>query len=71
MSTNIPEWVSKALATARAQKIANGKLIPGREQAHMTQREQAFLEVQVAKQNAPIVAEAVVFNALNKMAGRR
>lgn len=74
MSTNVPEWVGKALVEAREQKIAHGKLIPGHERAALTHREQAFLQVQVDKQNAPITAEAVVFTSLdklNKMAGRR
>lgn len=74
LSKNVPEWVQAALGKAYEQKIANGKLIPGHERAHLTQREEAFLQVQVAKQHAPITAEAVVFdslNKLNKMAGRR
>jgi hypothetical protein len=74
MSTNVPKWVGEALVAAREQKIADGKLIPGRERAHLTQREAAFLQVQIDKQAAPVTAEAVVFDALNKlnkMSGRR
>lgn len=74
MSTNVPEWVAKALVTAREQKISNGKLIPGRERAHLTQREQAFLQTQIDNQKAPVTAEAVVFDSLdklNKEVGRR
>lgn len=70
MSTNVPEWVNKALVTAREQKIANGKLIPGRERFPLTQREQAFLQAQIKKEAAPVTAEAVVFGALDKLSGR-
>lgn len=74
MSSNVPEWVQEALALAREQKIAAGKLIPGHEKFPLTQREQAFLKQQSDKQKAPDTAEAVVFDALNKLnstVGRR
>lgn len=67
MSSNVPDWVQQALAEARAQKVANGKLIPGRERFPLTQREQAFLQQQVAKEKAPVTAEAVVFDVLDKL----
>lgn len=67
MSTNVPDWVSSALRQAYEQKVARGKIIPGRERAPLTQREQAFQQSQVAKEKAPVSAEAVVFDALNKL----
>lgn len=74
MSTNVPEWVGKTLATARQQKIDNGRLIPGRERFPLTPREQEFLQDQIAKQANPLTAEAVVFDSLDKLnntVGRR
>jgi len=74
MSSNVPTWVQEALALAHEQKIAAGKLIPGHEKFPLTQREQAFLKEQQSKQKAPVIAEAVVFDYLNKLnskVGRR
>lgn len=67
MSKNVPDWVSSALKTAYEQKVARGKLIPGHERAPLTQREQEFLQSQIAKEKAPVNAEAVVFDALDKL----
>lgn len=74
MSNNIPQWVQESLSLAREQKVARGKLIPGHEKFPLTLREQAFQQEQAAKQKAPVVAEAVVFDALDKLnntVGRR
>jgi hypothetical protein len=74
MSTNVPDWVQQALVAAREQKIANGKLIPGRERFPLTLREQAFLGTLIQKEAAPATAETVIFDALGKLnndVGRR
>lgn len=67
MSSNVPEWVSRALQAGHEQKIAHGKMIPGRERAPLTQREQLFLQSQGKKEKAPLAAEAVVFESLDKL----